>query len=1033
MKKGLLFIFIFLMCGCSFAATITSAGTGTSGTPSVWTTGASWVGGVAPATTDDVVIAAGDFVTTGAITRASGTITTVSATATLTLTGALTITGATLTVNGIVEINTTGNPNVPIATWNTGSHLKILGALGGSTGASGFSQNFYHVTWNPSTQSGTLQLSMSGSLTWGGDLTIVQTGTGVFRCTSATATSLTVNGLTSMQGGIFHGTGTGGLAITQNFNGGLSLSGAASMFIVASSATCTTSVGGDLTISGTATLTKGSGVVTFQFNKNGVQNFVKTGGSISNGGSGVYTFNVNSGSTLNMGTNIFNSTGTTLTFNVLSGGGLKIGDPAGIVLASGAGNTTGNIQLTGATGTSKTFSTSASYEYNGSAAQVTGTGLPATVKNLTINNSFVTAPQVTLGQAVAVTGIFTPTLGTLATGGFLTLKSTSIANTATVGVAAAANQVTGDVTIERFIPQGFRAFRFLTPGVTTSTNIRTNWQDNGGTTGGIGTHITGSTTGANGFDATGSGTASMFTLDNGTGVWAPIAGTDGSNILQAGRGYRILIRGDRNVNLGAASAANMNVATTLKATGTLITGPVIMGYSGNGINTVGMPNLSTATVGNASYTLIGNPYYSPIDWNALTRSGVSPTYFAWDANMTGANNRGAYVSWNATTGFSNLGNSGTSFVNQYIQPGQAIFVQSTSATPVLTFAEANKNTSLTAVFRTQSQYANMSVLLFKPSEIATGKPTDGATVVFDDAFAAGIDGGDANKMVNPDENIAIVRNSTNLSIEARPKVAAYDTVYLRLWQLTAGNSYAFKINAENFTGTDAWIKDNYLNTTTAIDLANGTIVNFSTTNSVAASYAENRFNIVFRNSGALPSTFLNVSAAQKNAGIEVGWNTANETNMASYEVEESSDGTNFTKATTVAAKNAASNSYSWFDGTVINGDNYYRIRSVEKNGSSRYSNIVKVRTGGKNAEFSVYPNPVKGGVINLQMGNVEKGIYTIKLFNNLGQELVSRTISHNGGSASQTILLGNAVPQGSYRMQVMNNGTTVATKTVVVE
>ncbi|MBC7587948.1 MAG: T9SS type A sorting domain-containing protein, partial [Chitinophagaceae bacterium] len=172
---------------------------------------------------------------------------------------------------------------------------------------------------------------------------------------------------------------------------------------------------------------------------------------------------------------------------------------------------------------------------------------------------------------------------------------------------------------------------------------------------------------------------------------------------------------------------------------------------------------------------------------------------------------------------------------------------------------------------------------------------------------------------------------------------------------------------------------------------------------------------------------------QKNAGIEVTWNTANGVNMGSYEVEESTDGTNFTKATTVAAKNAASNSYNWFDGTVINGDNYYRIKSVEKNGSSRYSNIVKVRIGGKNAEFTIYPNPVKGGIINLQMGNVEKGIYTVKLFSNLGQELVSRTIIHNGGSASQTILLGNAVPQGSYRMQVMNNGTTVATKTVIVE
>jgi len=51
---------------------------------------------------------------------------------------------------------------------------------------------------------------------------------------------------------------------------------------------------------------------------------------------------------------------------------------------------TAGIAATGATGaiqtTTRTFNAGASYTYNGTAAQVTGTGLPTTLANLIISN-----------------------------------------------------------------------------------------------------------------------------------------------------------------------------------------------------------------------------------------------------------------------------------------------------------------------------------------------------------------------------------------------------------------------------------------------------------------------------------------------------------------------------------------------------------------------------------------------------------------------------------------------------------------------
>jgi len=88
-------------------------------------------------------------------------------------------------------------------------------------------------------------------------------------------------------------------------------------------------------------------------------------------------------------------------------------------LASGAGLITANtngISSTGATGSiqvsgSRSYSTGANYTFNGSLAQITGAGLPATVNQLTVDNNL----GVTLSNGLAINGILTFTNGKLFT------------------------------------------------------------------------------------------------------------------------------------------------------------------------------------------------------------------------------------------------------------------------------------------------------------------------------------------------------------------------------------------------------------------------------------------------------------------------------------------------------------------------------------------------------------------------------------------------------------------------------------------
>ncbi len=667
-----------------------------------------------------------------------------------------------------------------------------------------------------------------------------------------------------------------------------------------------------------------------------------------------------------------------------------------------------------------------------SGVALTTTGITATVNGNITNNGngiagtgslIIAANSSISGNAISFNGTLTVNSGaTLTTNNKLTISSNA---TATGRIANSAGTISGNVTVERYIPAGKRGFRFLTSPVTTSNFIKANWQEGATSstanpTPGYGTHITGSTVDqTNGFDGTTTGAASMYTFNNATQAWnTGITNTNATNLI-AGNAYRILIRGDRSFDLASTSASN--TATTLRATGTLIAGAVSFGTASSSPSS--LPTLAS----NASeYSIIGNPYASPIDWNALTKTGLTGYYYIWDPTL---GTRGAYVSCFTDGTKSNS----SSNITTAIQSGQAFFVQNTSGASArqLAIAEANKTAGNTNVFRTTTGTSTLNIQLYRTSNIASGASQDGANVLFNNSFSNEVNDDDASKFTNLDENIAIQRSNSLMSIERRHIPVPTDTVQLKVWQL-AQNNYTFRIAANNFGGgLTAYLQDNYLNNETLLNLNGTTDVNF-TTISATASTATDRFRIVFRTNNSLPATFFNVTAAQKNAGIEVVWMTANEVNMNNYEVEESTDGITFTKAVSVAAKNATTNSYSWFDATVVNGDNFYRIKSMEKNGTAKYSNVVKVKLGGKGFEFTVYPNPVKGGVVSLQMSNVEKGIYTIKTYNNLGQEVATKNINHNGGSATQTIDLGKGIASGTYNMQI-TNGTTVISKTVIVE
>jgi len=466
--------------------------------------------------------------------------------------------------------------------------------------------------------------------------------------------------------------------------------------------------------------------------------------------------------------------------------------------------------------------------FSGTASQTIPAGffVNNTIKDLTSSNSI----QLSLNGAISLKGVLNVTSGTLVTNGNLTLKSSAEGS---ARIAPVSGTITGQVTVERFIPKGKRAFRFLTPSVSTTNFISNSWQ--------VATHITGSQTATNGFDQTTTGNPSLFTYENsiasGSG-WKAVENTNATNLL-AGNGYRLLVRGNRSVDLGQSSATEMNNAITLSAKGAILTGDVVF-------NAASSPAINaTENAVTNGFSLIGNPYVSPVDWHAVAKSGMEDVYYTWDPNMGTASQRGRYVAYSQTNGLSNLAESQ---VNQFIQPGQAFFVKnSVLGTPgTITFSESNKSSEFTQIFRNSNENSRLKISVFETSEVALGAPIDGTVAIFGSNFSNEIGLGDVEKMLSSGEHLALERNNKTLAIEALGEANSDSDLFIKTIQFQGNKTFTFKITATNFSeNTEALLIDNYLNSETEINLSQDNFIDFATT-SEANSFSSDRFKIVFR-------------------------------------------------------------------------------------------------------------------------------------------------------------------------------------------
>lgn len=169
----------------------------------------------------------------------------------------------------------------------------------------------------------------------------------------------------------------------------------------------------------------------------------------------------------------------------------------------------------------------------------------------------------------------------------------------------------------------------------------------------------------------------------------------------------------------------------------------------------------------------------------------------------------------------------------------------------------------------------------------------------------------------------------------------------------------------------------------------------------------------------LPVELLSFTGWNEGGINKLNWKTASESNTSRFEIEKSSDNIHWTY---IGEKPAAGNSssvisYDFTDNNPFLGNNYYRLKIIDLDNSTSFSNVINIPLDKVfvNSIVGVYPNPTSG-LIDIDIQSTENYKTQIKVIDVLGKQLISKDLNLLKG-LNQSKLDLRMLPVGAYILQ----------------
>ncbi|RYE23986.1 MAG: T9SS type A sorting domain-containing protein [Sphingobacteriales bacterium] len=532
--------------------------------------------------------------------------------------------------------------------------------------------------------------------------------------------------------------------------------------------------------------------------------------------------------------------------------------------------------------------------------------------------------------------------------------------------------------------------------------------------------------------------------------------------IPAGNGLFVFYRGDKTNN-----ATQTGTKVTLPfdypedavftQTGILNTGTVNVRLWHKSNNNLAYSTVSSPAPGNAAvkgFCLVGNPYACTINWEKFNRNGTLANSSIYGGGFPGAfftqstiwvfnPTTKQYNTYQQKSGFFSTADTTTNInpglatgsASNMIASGQGFFIRATSATQTLSFREGAKVT-------TQPTAANLNLLMSLPQQVNTETETP-MSILRLKLIKDSISNDDVVLAFNKDaiDNYSSQEDAEDLGgIGALVSLSTLsaDSVKLSInrMQLPKSGQLSIPVIA-NATTTgiyqlsmteirnlpyyyEVWLMDNFKGD--SLDIKNNNNYKFNLYRDNPATFANDRFKIVIKFNHSLAAQSLNFNAVKAGKAAQLSWKTNNNLTYKSFDVEKSTDGSNFTLLKSVNRTDV--NSYMVTDNNPATGNNYYRLKAEPAVGISDITEQVMVYYPGESnvtkpvdKGFSVYPNPASDNV-NLVINNPAPTEYIISLISTSGA--IMQTV--NSSNPTHRFNTSQLIP-GTYIIQAVDSKT----------
>lgn len=190
-------------------------------------------------------------------------------------------------------------------------------------------------------------------------------------------------------------------------------------------------------------------------------------------------------------------------------------------------------------------------------------------------------------------------------------------------------------------------------------------------------------------------------------------------------------------------------------------------------------------------------------------------------------------------------------------------------------------------------------------------------------------------------------------------------------------------------------------------------------------------------SAVLPMELTTFTCQVKDKLVQLNWSTAMERNNDHFEIEKSTDGTNFitVSSTGSKSKNGQSQSkldYTSTDNSPSTGTTYYRLKQVDFNEMFSYSAVIAISyQKTRQPSFSVYPNPNPGS-FELSLSEIESTMpVEVMLYDQVGGLVHSSSFPQGIGLHNVKISPQQQLKSGCYQCCLVTEGVKYFTKVIV--